>query len=126
MVPGRKNRKQDKMLASNCRPHGYKRPQCGRFSGERLGSNPEKKRALGVKSAGSRRSKRLSQESNQRKEPKLAQKQKIPVYLQPENMKRLEEHFKDDGSTTRTEFVEKAVNFYIGYLQAERDATYLP
>ena len=56
----------------------------------------------------------------------MAQKQKIPVYLQPENMKRLEEHYKDDGSTTRTEFIEKAINFYIGYLQAERDATYLP
>ena len=56
----------------------------------------------------------------------MAQKQKIPVYLQPENMKRLEEHYKDDGSTTRTEFIEKAINFYIGYLQAVRDAAYLP
>ena len=31
-----------------------------------------------------------------------------------------------DSSTTRTEFIEKAINFYIGYLQAERDAAYLP
>ena len=56
----------------------------------------------------------------------MAQKQKIPVYLQPESMKRLEEHFKDDGSTTRTEFIEKAINFYIGYLQAGKDSTFLP
>ncbi len=56
----------------------------------------------------------------------MKQKQRFSTSFQPETAKRLEQHFRDDGSTTRTEFVEKAVNFYIGYLQSERDAAYLP
>ena len=56
----------------------------------------------------------------------MKQKQRFSTSFRPETAERLEQHFRDDGSTTRAEFVEKAVNFYIGYLNSERDAAYLP
>jgi len=56
----------------------------------------------------------------------MKQKQRFSTSFQPETAKRLEQHFRDDGSTTRTEFIEKAVNFYIGYLQSGQDSAFLP
>ena len=56
----------------------------------------------------------------------MKQKQRFSTSFRPETSKRLEQHYQDDGSTTRAEFVEKAINFYIGYLTSEQDDAYLP
>ena len=35
-------------------------------------------------------------------------------------------HYKDHNCTTQNEFIEQAIRFYCGYLDADRDGTYLP
>ena len=43
-------------------------------------------------------------------------KEKTAVYFQPETMRKIEQEYKDDNCASKTEFIEKAVTFYIGYL----------
>ena len=45
-----------------------------------------------------------------------ASKSKITVYLYPETIKSVETLYKSDNCSTRTEFIEKAIRFYNGYL----------
>ena len=46
--------------------------------------------------------------------------------IEKEIADKLEEHYKDDGSKTRSEFIEKAIKFYCGYITAENYRDYLP
>lgn len=41
-------------------------------------------------------------------------KQKMAVYFQPETIKKIEQEYYEDNCTSKTEFIEKAVTFYIG------------
>ena len=43
-------------------------------------------------------------------------KEKMAVYFQPETIKKIEQEYQEDNCTSKTEFIEKAVKFYIGYL----------
>ena len=54
------------------------------------------------------------------------EKQKITVWMYPETCDNIEMHYRGDGCTSRSLFIEKAVRFYIGYLMADKDITYLP
>lgn len=45
-----------------------------------------------------------------------APKRKFPVYLYPQTMKTIEMLYKGDNCSTRSEFIEKAVRFYCGFL----------
>lgn len=45
-----------------------------------------------------------------------APKRKFPVYLHPQTMKTIEMLYKSDNCSTRSEFIEKAVRFYCGFL----------
>ena len=69
---------------------------------------------------------RLFGVSNGRKEHKLSDKTKFPVYMSKETERRLEQHYSTDGSTSKTAFVENAINFYIDYLMTENVGAYLP
>ncbi len=53
-------------------------------------------------------------------------KHKIAVYLHPETMKQLEQVYREDGCRSRTEFIEKAVRFYLAYLSASDSQSLLP
>ena len=44
-------------------------------------------------------------------------KQKMAVYFQPETIKKIEQEYHKDNCASKTEFIEKAVKFYIGYLR---------
>ena len=46
--------------------------------------------------------------------------------IEKEISDKLEEHYKDDGSKTRSEFIERAIKFYCGYITAENYRDYLP
>lgn len=46
-------------------------------------------------------------------------KEKMAVYFQPETIKKIEQEYQEDNCTSKTEFIEKAVKFYIGYLRQE-------
>lgn len=52
-------------------------------------------------------------------------KQKMAVYFQPETIKKLEQEYREDNCASKTEFIEKAVTFYIGYLRQQEEVNYL-
>lgn len=45
-----------------------------------------------------------------------ASKIKFPLYIYPETMKTIGSLYKADSCSTKTEFIEKAIRFYCGYL----------
>ena len=52
-------------------------------------------------------------------------KQKMAVYFQPETIKKIEQEYREDNCASKTEFIEKAVTFYIGYLRQQEEGDYL-
>lgn len=54
------------------------------------------------------------------------QKQRRTLWLSAESVKKIESHMEDDNCKSNSEFVEKAVNFYVSYLDTGKDSLYLP
>lgn len=52
-------------------------------------------------------------------------KKRMAVYFQPETIKKIEQEYREDNCASKTEFIEKAVKFYIGYLSEEDNINYL-
>ena len=52
-------------------------------------------------------------------------KEKMAVYFQPETIKKIEQEYREDNCASKTEFIEKAVTFYIGYLRQHEEVNYL-
>jgi hypothetical protein len=52
-------------------------------------------------------------------------KEKMAVYFQPETMRKIEQEYQNDNCASKTEFIEKAVKFYIGYLRQQEEVNYL-
>lgn len=52
-------------------------------------------------------------------------KMKTAVYFQPQTSNDIEYFYNRDNCSSKTEFIEKAVNFYIGYLKEENNVNYL-
>ena len=46
-------------------------------------------------------------------------KEKMAVYFHPETIMKSEQEYQEDNCASKTEFIEKAVKFYIGYLRQE-------
>lgn len=57
-------------------------------------------------------------------EPK--DKVKFALWIYPETMEKVEKRYKPSGSKSRSEFIEKAIGFYCGYLTAEDCREYFP
>ena len=53
-------------------------------------------------------------------------KRKFPLWLHPETLEQIETVFRKDDCRSRSEFIEKAIRFYLGYLAAADDASLLP
>lgn len=53
-------------------------------------------------------------------------KERIPVWLYPSTIAALDEWKEKDNCKSRSEFLEKAILFYSGYLSAESCTDYLP
>lgn len=53
-------------------------------------------------------------------------KQRMDVYLHPETIEKVKELYSQHDCRNRSEFIEKALRFYIGYLTAEDKANFLP
>ena len=51
-----------------------------------------------------------------------AEKIKFPLYVFPETMKTVDILYKSDNCSSRTEFMEKAIRFYCGYLLNKESA----
>ena len=54
------------------------------------------------------------------------EKKKFALYLYPETFEKIKELYRADDCISKSEFIEKAVRFYIGYLTAEDKSNYLP
>ncbi len=52
-------------------------------------------------------------------------KEKMAVYFQLETIKKIEQEYREDNCSSKTEFIEKAVKFYIGYLRQQEEVNYL-
>ena len=52
-------------------------------------------------------------------------KKRMAAYFQPETIKKIEQGYRGDNCSSKTEFIEKAVKFYIGYLNEEDNINYL-
>lgn len=55
-----------------------------------------------------------------------AKKEKYTIWIKPSTMDAVKRVYKTDNCGTQSEFVEKAILFYLGYLSAEEQKTYLP
>ena len=56
----------------------------------------------------------------------MSKKEKFALYLPPELRTEVEEHYQEDGSHSLTAFIENAVRFYLGYLDAQDAGIFLP
>ena len=53
-------------------------------------------------------------------------KERFPLRMKPETSRRLEQWYAADNCRSKNEFVEKAVNFYVDYLEMRDDQSLLP
>ena len=53
-------------------------------------------------------------------------KVKFALYLPPEKRTELERRYRENGSRSITAFIEKAIDFYLSYLDANSAGTFLP
>ena len=53
-------------------------------------------------------------------------KQKFPLWAKPETLQSVKEIYQSDNCRSQSEYIEKAILFYIGYLTADRPKSYLP
>ena len=53
-------------------------------------------------------------------------RERLPLRMQPETRRRIEQWYAADNCQSMNEFVEKAVNFYIDYLEIDDNKTLLP
>lgn len=56
----------------------------------------------------------------------MADKNKFALWIYPETLERVEKLYRGDGCKSRSEFIEKTINFYCGYLTAENYKEYFP
>lgn len=52
-------------------------------------------------------------------------KVKFPLWAYPETMTDVEVHHKNDNCKSQSEFIEKAIKFYVGYLDEEKSVNYI-
>lgn len=52
-------------------------------------------------------------------------KVKFRLWAYPETLKDVEVHYKNDNCKSQSEFIEKAIKFYIGYLDEEKGVNYI-
>ena len=51
---------------------------------------------------------------------------KFPLWFAPETKEQVERYYRRDNCKSQSEFIEKAIRFYCGYLEADHDGDYLP
>ena len=61
-----------------------------------------------------------------RKMTKPKKKQKFALWVREETMEKVEKLYRAENVKSRSEFIEKAINFYCGYLTAENGKEYFP
>ena len=57
---------------------------------------------------------------------KAEEKRRHSVWLDDATWSKVQHHYKLDGCTTQNDFIDKAIQFYCGYLQSEYAGDFLP
>ena len=52
-------------------------------------------------------------------------KVKFPLWAYPKTLTDVEVHYKNDNCKSQSEFIEKAIKFYVGYLDEEKSVDYI-
>ena len=52
-------------------------------------------------------------------------KVKFALWIYPKTLKTVENHYRIDNCRSQSEFIEKAVKFYVGYLEEEQNVNYI-
>lgn len=55
----------------------------------------------------------------------FANKVKFALWAYPETLSDVEAHYKYDNCKSQSEFIERAIKFYIGYLDEEKSVNYI-
>lgn len=50
---------------------------------------------------------------------------KFPLWVYPQTKENVRTHYRHDNCKSQSEFIEKAISFYIGYLDEERSVNYI-
>ena len=50
---------------------------------------------------------------------------KFPLWVYPQTIENVRTHYRHDNCKSQSEFIEKAILFYIGYLDEERSVNYI-
>jgi hypothetical protein len=58
--------------------------------------------------------------------PMFENKKKFALWVYPDTLEKIENIYREDDCESKSEFIEKAINFYIGYLTTEDKKNYLP
>lgn len=53
-------------------------------------------------------------------------KKKFALWVYPDTLEKVAELYREDNCESKSEFIEKAVNFYIGYLTSSDKKSFLP
>lgn len=53
-------------------------------------------------------------------------KKKFALWTYPDTLERVEKLYRDEGCKSKSEFIEKAINFYCGYVTAQNYSDYYP
>lgn len=53
-------------------------------------------------------------------------KKKFALWVYPETLENVDKIYRENDCVSKSEFIEKAINFYIGYLTSKDNSAYLP
>ena len=56
----------------------------------------------------------------------MSEKTRFPLYMSRETEEKLNRRYTEDGSSSKTAFIENAINFYMGYLDVKDAGVFLP
>ena len=59
------------------------------------------------------------------KDMSFQNKVKFPLWVYPETLKDVEIHYRNENCKSQSEFIEKSIKFYIGYLDEEKSVNYI-
>ena len=54
------------------------------------------------------------------------QKKRFTTWFYPETLEKIKELYRIDGCVSKSEFIERAIRFYVGFLSAEDKSNFLP
>ena len=77
------------------------------------------------KKSGSQNSKNATTKPNSSTNSGVYKKERFALWVYPETMEEVGYTYEDDNCKSKSEFIEKAMQFYLGYLKQERNINYL-